>query len=233
MNNWRRSIALKFVHWLAPFCFTLGAQAFESNAVLHAWFRAQTNVHTWSADVVQTRALKSLAQPLTARGRVWFAAPNRFRWELGEPPQTLAVRQAEQMLVIYPRLNRAERYALDAKATGPWRDALMLMEAGFSRSLAERESRFQIVSLRETNQLFELTLQPKTAAARRLIPQIKIACGTNDFSLKVSELKFTDGSILRNEFTNAQINPQLDEALFSPPLGPDVKIVEPLGQPGP
>jgi len=85
----------------------------EAGAWLAGWISAQTNLQTWSAEVTQTRALKTLTQPLIAQGRVWFAAPNRFRWELTSPSQTIAVRQPEQMLVIYPRLKRAERYPLN------------------------------------------------------------------------------------------------------------------------
>src|SRR5213593_2727732 len=83
------------------------AQATEPSKLVDSWLNAQTSIHTWSADVVQTRNLKSLAKPLVADGRVWFAAPNRFRWEIGNPPQTIAVRKLEEMLVIYPRLRRA------------------------------------------------------------------------------------------------------------------------------
>ena len=47
------------------------------NQKLLIWLDAQTNVSTWSAEFIQTRTLASLTQPLTATGRVWFAAPNR------------------------------------------------------------------------------------------------------------------------------------------------------------
>src|ERR1051326_8023373 len=50
-----------------------------------SWLAAQAHIQRWSADFTQTRTLKSLAQPLTASGHVWFEAPNRFRWELGHP----------------------------------------------------------------------------------------------------------------------------------------------------
>src|SRR5262249_43732052 len=106
-------------------------------------------------------------QPLTATGRVWFAEPNRFHWELGNPPQTIAVRATDQMLVIYPRLKRVERYPLTGNQTGEWRDALALLESGFPRSEAEIHSRFKILSQAVTNQTCELTLQPKSVAARK------------------------------------------------------------------
>ena len=222
---------LKLIHvclLCAVFDFISQVFAADANPTLNAWLNAQTNIQTWSADFIQTRTLKSLTQPLTTTGHVWFAAPNRFRWELGNPAQTIAVRQPEQILVIYPRLKRAERYPLTGDQTGPWRDALALLEAGFPRSKAEMESRFRILSQISTNEIYELALQPKSAAARRMMPQIKIAFGTNDFSLRATELEFADHSTMRNDFQNAKLNEKFPETQFTPPLSDDYKIVEPL-----
>ena len=207
--------------------------ASDTNALLTAWLDAQTNLHSWSAAFTQTRTLKALTQPLTAQGHVWFAAPNRFRWELGNPALTIAVRQPEQMLVIYPKLQRAERYPLNGDAAGPWKETLALFEAGFPRGRADLESRFKISSVAVTNDLCSVALQPKSAAARRLMPQIKITFATNDFSLRATELTFADGSSMRNDFTNSQFNLKLDELVFQPQLDPGMKIVEPLKKGGP
>ena len=201
-----------------------------ADGILQNWLRAQTNIQTWTADVTQIRSFKTLTQPLMATGRVWFAAPNRFRWEIGNPVQTIAVRQPEQMLVIYPRLKRVERYPLTGEQTGPWKETLALLEAGFPRSQAELESRFRITSQSRSNDIFQLTLQPKSHAARRMMPEIKIAFGTNDFMLRATELQFTDSSRILNQFRNPNLNPKLDEKLFTPPLETDYKIVEPLAK---
>jgi outer membrane lipoprotein-sorting protein len=48
--------------------------------------------------------------------------------------------------------------------------------------------------------------------------------------LLANELRFADGSSLRNDFTNAVLNPKLDDSMFSPPIPPDFKVVEPLKQ---
>ena len=208
--------------------FFAHSEAVAADALLAAWFNAQTNVQSWSAEVTQTRSLKTLTQPLIARGRVWFAAPNRFRWEIGTPAKTIAVREPAQMLVIYPQLKRAERYPLTGEAMGEWKETLALLEAGFPRTRAELEGRFKILSQAASNDVCELVLQPKSAAARRLIPAIKIAFATNDFSLRATELTFADGSRMSNEFTHSQLNPPLNEDLFSPKLADDFKIVEPL-----
>jgi outer membrane lipoprotein-sorting protein len=203
--------------------------AAEANPLLNSWLAAQTRIQTWSAEVVQTRQLKTLAQPLTVTGRVWFAAPDRFRWELGDPPQTIAVRQPDQMLVIYPRLQRAEKYPLAGERSGPWKDALALLEVGFPRSQAELEARFKISGQTVSNQVCEVALSPK-AAARRLMPRLKVAFATNDFSLVATELEFADGSRLRNEFRRARLNPPLADGLFTPPLGAGFTVTEPLAK---
>jgi outer membrane lipoprotein-sorting protein len=195
--------------------------------VVSAWLAAQTNVHSWEADFVQTRTLKSLTEPLTATGHVWFATPSRFRWELGNPPQTIAVRAPSDLYVIYPRLKRAERYPLSGE-TGAWRDALSLLEAGFPRSQAELDSQYDILGQKTSGQVCDLTLQPKSAAARRLMPQIKIGFDTSNFSLRWTELEFADGSTMRNDFKNPVLNPPVNEKLFTFQAPPDYKVVEPL-----
>jgi outer membrane lipoprotein-sorting protein len=192
------------------------------------WLTAQTNIQTWSADFRQTRTFKALTQPLLAQGHVWFSAPKQFRWELGDPPQTIAVRQTDQMLVIYPQLKRVERYPIGAEQRGPWQDTLALLEAGFPRSIAEIESRFRLLSFTNVNGGARLTLQPKSAAARRWVGQMQIEFATNTSALLATELTFSDGSTLRNDFTNAAVNLPLSEGLFNPKLEADYKIVEPL-----
>jgi len=172
--------------------------------------------------------LKSLTQPLTGAGRVWFAAPKRFRWELGHPAQTIAVRQPDEMAVIYPRLKRVEKYPLTGAENGPWKETLALLEAGFPRNQAELESRFRVLSADTANGVCEIVMQPKAAGARRMMPQITVAFATNDFSLRATELQFADGSTMRNDFTNAVLNSKLDEALFAPKIGNDFQITEPL-----
>jgi outer membrane lipoprotein-sorting protein len=220
--------SLVFLWSLVLGIWNFSASAADTNSILSTWIAAQANIHTWSAEVVQTRTLKSLTQPLTAKGHVWFEAPNRFRWELGTPPQTIAVRGPEEMLIIYPRLKRAERYPVAGEQAGQWRDVMKLTEAGFPRSESELQSQYNLVSQHMTGDICELTLQPKSATARKMMPQIKIAFSTKDSSLTATELEFADGSTMRNDFKNPELNPKLDESLFTPKLESDYKIVEPF-----
>ena len=206
------------------------AQSAEPAPLLAAWIASQTNIHTWSADLVQTRSLKTFSRPFTNYGHFWYAAPDRFRWEVGAPATTLAVRQPAQLLVVYPKLHRAERYPLDGLQTGPWKDTLALLEAGFPRSAGELEAHFKVLTQTLTNGLCEIALAPRSASARRMMPQIKITFATNSMALRATELHFADGSTMRNDFSGARLDEKLDEALFTPALQ-DFQIIEPLRKP--
>ena len=201
----------------------------DLSGLLDRWFTAQTNLQTWSADLIQTRSLKVLAQPLVSTGRVWVAVPDRFRWELGQPAQTIALRQPDRLFIIYPRLKRAEKYPLNSARPGPLKDALALLEASFPRNRADLESRFRVLTVTATNATVQVGLQPKSASARKFMSEIQVCFRTNDFSLASTELRFSDGSRLRNDFTRAVLNAPLDQALFEARLDPDFTVVEPLG----
>ncbi len=202
--------------------------AVAAESVVPRWLGAQTNLQTWTAAVRQTRTFKTMSQPLQETGRVWFAAPNRFRWELGSPARTIAVREPEQMLVIYPRLKRAERFPLSGAQAGPWKDTLALLEAGFPRSPVELESRFKVVAEVRTNDVWEISLQPRSSSARRMMPLLKVAFAESDYLLRSTEIHFADGSVMRNEFSGGVANPELDPTVFRPPLDPGFEIVDPL-----
>ncbi len=217
------------VAWLC-LAFTLAAMTAQaqSEKLLDQWIAAQTNLQTWSADVVETRALKTLSQPLVSTGKVWVAMPNHFRWELGQPAQTIALRQPEQLFIIYPRLKRVEKYPLNGSQTGPWRDALALLDASFPRSRSDLDSHFQLLSVIQTNAMIQLRLQPRSQAARKFMSEISVAVHTNDFSPASTELKFSDGSSMRNDFTNGIINPPLAASLFATNFDTSFTVVEPL-----
>jgi len=208
--------------------FAASAGAAPGDEWLDRWFAAQTNFHTWSAEIIQTRSLQALSQPLLATGQVWVAIPDRFRWELGRPAQTIALRQPDQLWVIYPRLKRAERYPLDEQQPGPWRDALALLDAGFPRSRKELEARFSVRAITQTNSVLNLTLQPRSASVRRMMSEIRVSLRTNDFSLLANEVRFVDGSSLRNDYRNATRNPVLPDRCFEADLDKDMTLVEPL-----
>jgi outer membrane lipoprotein-sorting protein len=217
---------------LGRVCLLLAAlthvSVLRADDLLNAWLDRQATIKTWSAELVQTRTLKSFTQPLTTPGHLWFVAPETFRWELGNPAQTIALRQTNQLLVLYPKLKRAEKYALNAGAGGrksEWNDALGLLQAGFPRTRAEMQLQFNIKSVEVKAGMVLVTLQPKSSA-RKMIPRIAIEFDEKTLDLHATEMEFADGSTMRNDFSNAKLNEPIPDATFNPDLE-GLKVVEP------
>src|ERR1043166_4110207 len=197
----------------------------DADALIASWLARQTNVQTWAADFTQTRTLKALIHPLISTGQVWFAAPQNFRWQLGgNPPQTIALRNGDTMLVFYPRLKRAEKYDFSQVQSSQWKDTLALLQTGFPRSKEELDKQFTLGGLQSTNDLQILTLKPRSVAARKNIPLIKIILDANDSNLRGTELEFADGSTMRNLVANIRTNLITDTNLFATNTPSDYKI---------
>src|ERR1043166_6647366 len=145
----------------------------DTNAFIRTWLATQSTLKTWTADFTQTRTLKTLKKPLLSQGRLTFATPNNFRWQLGDPAQTIAIRNSNEMSVVYPKLKRAERYPLAGAGNEPWRDALALMDAGFPTSRAELDNRFKLVSLQFTHDLAQITMEPRSAMAKKFMSEVQ------------------------------------------------------------
>jgi outer membrane lipoprotein-sorting protein len=74
----------------------------------------------------------------------------------------------------------------------------------------------------------ELTLQPRSEAARKFIGEVVVGFHTNNFIIAGTEMRFADGSALRNEFTHVALNQPLAADLFAERLPEDYTVVEPL-----
>jgi outer membrane lipoprotein-sorting protein len=213
--------------WVLLFAFPTLSRAADSTAEINRWFSVQTNLQSWQAEFTETRTLKVLNQPLVSPGHVWVK-PGEFRWELGQPVSTIVLRHPDQLLIIYPQLKHAEKYALDQVPPGPIKDALSLLDASLPRDRATMEKQFHLVSAFETNSVLQMNLQPNSASARKFIGDVTIGFHTNDFSIAFTEMKVADGSVLRNDFTNVLMNQPIDDSKFDAAVPPDYSVIEPL-----
>lgn len=220
---------LKRCLWIMPCLAAAAAHADNYDAQFNQWFAAQTNMQTWSADFTQTRSLMALSEPLKSTGKVWVE-PGKFRWELGHPPQTIVIRNPDELLILYPRFQRAEIYALDKIPPGPIKDAMSLLDVSIPRSRAALEEHFQLLSATVTNAILQITLQPKSESARQFISAVVMGFHTNNYVIADSQMDFSDGSTLRNDFTNVVFNQMMDPKLFETNLPPDYTVVEPLNR---
>ena len=222
VKAFRTAIVAGLLPWLAGLAWAGPAE----DALLARWMGVATNLTTWEATVVQTRHLKALTQPLVSTGHVWFAAPVSFRWQLGQPAQSIALRSSNELVVLSPRLRRAERHALGEGAVGPVNDLMALLDAGFPRDVEGFRRRFEVLGVSSNAGLASLQLRPRDAAARRMMPSMGIELDPESMQVRATELTFADGSRLRNAFSEIVTNGVIPESTFRTNLDSGWKTTE-------
>lgn len=226
---------MKAFRLLLPACFllvSLPLAAEDAETVVEQWLAQQAELKTWSAEVTQTRKLRSLARPIESQGKVYFAQPNRFRWQLGSPPRTIAVRTKGELLVAYPRLKQLERYPMSGDLDPSWRQVLALLEVGFPSDLKTFNAAYEVVSVEAIDTGWRLVLRPASKEARRLIEIVRLELSGEDFELLATELEFPDGSTMRNDFSAQRRNPDLDDSVFIIEDAESYDVVNPLEKQG-
>jgi outer membrane lipoprotein-sorting protein len=210
-------------------CLAFTVEATEEDVLLDKWLNKQAAIKTWTANVVQTRKIKSLVRPLESQGKVWFVQPNQFRWQLGSPPRTIAVRTHQELKIIYPKLKQMERYPFDNITDPAMQQALALLEVGFPTHPEHFRARYELISITTSVGVYKFELQPRDKQARRLLTRVRMDASSKDLSLLATELEFPDGSTMRNAFSNHKLNVKIDEALFRIDAT-DYQVVQPLGR---
>jgi outer membrane lipoprotein-sorting protein len=225
-GTWKSGLALAAAALAALAGAALAAQ--EGEGALENWLERQAEIETWAADVVQTRRLRSLVRPLESSGQVWFARPDRFRWQLGDPPRTIAIRTPETLEILYPRLKQLERYPFGAEIDESWRQALALLEVGFPENADVFRQRYELLESERLEDRWRFELQPRESGARTLISKVIIEVAPEDWRLLATELAFPEGSTMRNDFSDHRLGVELDAELFEAEIGDDWEVREPL-----
>jgi len=179
-------------------------------APVKEWIANQSKIKTIAADFVQTRSLRTLRSPLTAKGKFWFRAPGDFRWQIGDPPKTIVLGHEQSVYMIQPARKTADRSPADVAGAG----SFDMMSFPMAASFAEFERRFEISSVQANGALCRIEGLPRDARARRLLAKIVLEVDPSSGQLHAFEAVTREGSSLRSEFQNVVVNGKLAPGLF-------------------
>ena len=179
---------------------------------LKQWIAKQADIRTVSADFTQTRTLHTLRSPLVSSGRLWFMAPDWFRWELGDPPKTIIIGTPKGVTVIQPGKKRATRNASAGPGGLPDSGPLGMMRLPGGGSFEEFQRKVQVLAFDSSKTSCHLEMLPRDAA--RGLSAIKLEFDTATGDWISLEILTREGSSIRNAFSNVRVNPKLEKQLF-------------------
>lgn len=209
---------MRFLVLLLPLLTMASARA--DNAALDAWLRRQASIASLEAEFIQERKLPALKNPVTTQGRLSFAKPDKIRWQLGEPLETLAVSDGATLTLI----DAATKIACQTDVDSPQALRFSLLSGKVFQSQEGFQQAFEIVEMRITLGICQYTLKAKDRRLRTQIPWVFLDIDPQKNELRAIEFELQDKSRLRSVFSNVRFNLKLDEKLFKPDLsGYEVK----------
>jgi outer membrane lipoprotein carrier protein len=188
------------------------AQSLE--APLDAWLARQESIRSMDVEFVQERRLPALKQPTTTTGRLSFSKPSLFRWQLGEPAETLVVSDGTTVTLIEAAARTARVVSADSPRAARF---AALSDKAFQNREAFHQA-FEVVESRVSSGIHQFTLRPRDRRFRSNVPWIFLDIDPATAELRAMEMELQDKSRLRSIFRTPVFNKELPASLFRPDL---------------
>ncbi len=213
MSYLRRSLLLGIASaalFLSPSAHSQGAK--RDFTVVERWLASNSGIDTLRVDFTQTRRLKAVKVPVTQDGTLWLDyAKGRFRWQLGDPPQTIVVSLGKKILIIRTPMKRYEvREAGSGGAPG-----MAALANGFPRNVEDFQRRYRLLEVRAEGNTRRIVAQPLGEAGRG-VDQMTFVVESARYRLLGIEIDLADGSSMKTVFRKVDTNPTLSANLFQP-----------------
>jgi outer membrane lipoprotein-sorting protein len=174
------------------------------------------------ADFAEEKTVHLMNKPIVSMGKVWFAAPNKFRREVEGNSPSVTVSDGGQLWIYYPKFKSAEHYSLGKHS--PLDAGIAALTAALN--LENVENSYHI-SASQSDQAYELELLPRNPSLKRLLKTFTIQLN-HDLQVQRTEMTQPNGDHIVTNYRNesrAAIPPDTFE--FTPPQG--TNVTTPLG----
>jgi outer membrane lipoprotein-sorting protein len=191
------------------------AAAVANDEPVRQWIGKARGLKSVTAEFRQERYLRALNRPLVTPGRLWYRADGALRWQLGEPPKTIALRRGPgaEVTVIEPAARTVRVFATDA--AGVKSGAVALLDAGFPESYEAFDKRFRLDGLeRDDAGAWRVETGLRDNSLSVAVQRMVFVVDPSTFHLRALEVWFRDGSRIVSHFTDLKENAPVPDAVF-------------------
>lgn len=185
-------------------------------SIVQRWLDTNANTKSLKVDFIQSRALKTVKNPLVQEGTLWMNYPtNQFRWQLGAPAKTIVVsQQDDQIAVLRTPLKRVEFRQAGQSSSAP---GLSSLTKGFPKTMAEFEKRYRVLSTAKKGNAYEIVTQPIGPDSEG-VSRFRFVLDPQRFLLKGMVIDLKDGSMVTTTFQRVNRNEPIQAQVFRPDL---------------
>lgn len=175
------------------------------------------------ADFAEEKNVHLMNKPINNSGKVWFAAPNKFRREVEGASPSITVSDGTQLWIYYPKFASAEHYSLGKRS--PLDAGIAALTAALN--LQNVESSYHVTG-RKLLEGYELQLAPRNPSFKRLFKTFTIQLNS-DLQVVRTEMIQPNGDKIITSYRNEVRHP-IERAIFefTPPAG--TNVTTPLGR---
>lgn len=182
--------------------------------IVERWLAGNSGASALKIDFSQTRAMRSVKIPVRQDGTLWLDyRGNQFRWQTGNPAQTIVVSHGKKILIVRTPMKKFEiRVAGSGGAPG-----MAAMANGFPRNLSDFQRKYRLLEIRPQEKTQRIITRPLGEGGRG-VKTLTFVVELTRFRLLGIEIELEDGSNLNTVFKKVQINPAIPAGLFKPSL---------------
>jgi outer membrane lipoprotein-sorting protein len=185
------------------------------DAPVRQWVERARSLKSVAAEFRQERYLRALNKPLITTGRLWYRADGALRWQLGDPPKTIALRAGSgaDVQVIEPEARTVRSFSADE--AGIKGGALALLDAGFPESYQAFEKRFRLDGVeRDETGAWRVTTQLRDSALAVAVQRMVFVVDEATSQLRGLEVWLRDGSRIVSLFSKLTENASMPDSVF-------------------
>lgn len=203
---------LPIILLICSFSFANGADM----SVIERWLNSNANTKSLKVEFTQSRALKTVKNPLVQEGTLWMNYPtNQFRWQLGAPAKTIVVSQQDnQIAVMRTPLKRVEFREAGRSSSAP---GLSSLTRGFPKTMAEFQKRYRVISIAQKGNSYEVVTQPIGPDSEG-VSRFRFVIDQQRYLLKGLVIELKDGSMVTTTFQRVDRNQPIQAQVFRPDM---------------
>lgn len=192
----------------------IGAPSESDLAPLKKMINQGKEIRTLSADITETRHLKTLTRPLVSKGHLWFSSPSSFRWENGTSDQSILIGNAGGLFLIRHKEGTKSCRHLDSKMSAPMTPLGIpgLFPGDYDAFLRA----FRVESIVVSGNRCHVKMTPLGSGVLHGVSSLQLDFDTENGRWTDLRIITKDGSSLDQKFSNVRINTSVPPELFDP-----------------
>ena len=178
------------------------------------WIAHRGGISSVSASFVQERHLKALKRPIINSGKLWFKSPRLFRWQIGEPAESVAISKNGEILLLRPGKKTGERHSGNHSHNSRQSPGMLFFEIGFPRDYKEFNKRFTVTGLSRLGDSYFISLKFNDRRSNIAIRKVVFQVDSKTYLTQSMEMRFRDASSIKTKFSDVEENAVVKDSVF-------------------